>query len=482
MRCRHRRWRGLAVPDDAVWLPFAEPERARPVPSVRYRTRRHLDRRGRRVRAAGTAPSRLRPDGDDAILLLGVGESNDAYHMSSPHPEGAGARLAMERALAAQDLRPSDIDYINLHGTATRVGDTAEDIAVFGVVRQRNAAQFHQGSHRPYARRGRHRRGDHLRSGDPARPAARQSAYRNDRSGIPRPLSTRYQAGADRSRAEQFLRLRRQQLQPGPGTATMIRVFIEGIGIARSRAGRLAGGAAGAGGRGAIRAEAVRAEAICSLLPPAERRRAGATVRLAIGVGAEALAHARPRPGRDGDGVRLFGRRRRDGARNPVRARDGAARGVADPVPQLGAQRAGRVLVGRHRLARAQHQPVRLRRQFRCRTAGCRGAGVRAGSARHPDRLRCAVSGATACCAADRCGVQRCIGSGAGRTERALAALALAITDSGGGRQRAMAEPDWNGCASAIRRRAGCRCWPRSRAAAGTIRLGEIDIDGDHRL
>jgi 3-oxoacyl-[acyl-carrier-protein] synthase-1 len=66
----------------------------------------------------------------DDIVLLGVGESNDAYHMSSPHPEGIGARLAMERALAAAGLAPRDIDYINLHGTATRVGDAAEDMAV----------------------------------------------------------------------------------------------------------------------------------------------------------------------------------------------------------------------------------------------------------------------------------------------------------------------------------------------------------------
>jgi 3-oxoacyl-[acyl-carrier-protein] synthase-1 len=64
------------------------------------------------------------------VLLLGVGESNDAYHMSSPHPEGVGARLAMERALAAAGLAPREIDYINLHGTATRVGDAAEDMAV----------------------------------------------------------------------------------------------------------------------------------------------------------------------------------------------------------------------------------------------------------------------------------------------------------------------------------------------------------------
>jgi len=64
------------------------------------------------------------------VLLLGVGESSDAHHMSSPHPEGIGARLAMERALAAAALTPGDIDYVNLHGTATPVGDAAEDRAV----------------------------------------------------------------------------------------------------------------------------------------------------------------------------------------------------------------------------------------------------------------------------------------------------------------------------------------------------------------
>jgi 3-oxoacyl-[acyl-carrier-protein] synthase-1 len=68
--------------------------------------------------------------GRDAVLLLGVGESSDAHHMSSPHPEGAGARLAMERALANARLRATDIDHINLHGTATAAGDAAEDRAV----------------------------------------------------------------------------------------------------------------------------------------------------------------------------------------------------------------------------------------------------------------------------------------------------------------------------------------------------------------
>jgi 3-oxoacyl-[acyl-carrier-protein] synthase-1 len=76
---------------------------------------------------------RPRRDDADCVRLLGVGESNDAYHMSSPHPEGVGARLAMERALASAEMTPADIDYINLHGTATQAGDSAEDLAVFSL-------------------------------------------------------------------------------------------------------------------------------------------------------------------------------------------------------------------------------------------------------------------------------------------------------------------------------------------------------------
>lgn len=66
----------------------------------------------------------------DAVLLLGAGESSDAHHMSSPHPEGLGARMAMEAALKAAGLQPVDIDYINLHGTATPSNDAAEGAAV----------------------------------------------------------------------------------------------------------------------------------------------------------------------------------------------------------------------------------------------------------------------------------------------------------------------------------------------------------------
>jgi 3-oxoacyl-[acyl-carrier-protein] synthase I len=69
----------------------------------------------------------------DAIALLGAGESCDAYHMSSPHPEGLGARKAMQGALEAARLGPGAIDYVNLHGTGTPSNDAAEDHAVHGL-------------------------------------------------------------------------------------------------------------------------------------------------------------------------------------------------------------------------------------------------------------------------------------------------------------------------------------------------------------
>lgn len=76
----------------------------------------------------------------DAVVLLGIGESSDAYHMSSPHPEGLGAHMAMQQALQSAGLKPSDIDYINLHGTATPSNDAAEAKAVSAVFGHENKA------------------------------------------------------------------------------------------------------------------------------------------------------------------------------------------------------------------------------------------------------------------------------------------------------------------------------------------------------
>jgi 3-oxoacyl-[acyl-carrier-protein] synthase-1 len=82
----------------------------------------------------------------DAVLLLGVGESSDAHHMSAPHPEGLGARRAMQAALAAAGLCPEDIDYINLHGTATPSNDRAESLAVRGLFGANTACSSTKGS------------------------------------------------------------------------------------------------------------------------------------------------------------------------------------------------------------------------------------------------------------------------------------------------------------------------------------------------
>ena len=68
-----------------------------------------------------------------ATLLLGSGESSDAWHMSAPHPQGRGAADAMRAAIAAARLTPADIDYVNFHGTGTPSNDSAEARAVEAV-------------------------------------------------------------------------------------------------------------------------------------------------------------------------------------------------------------------------------------------------------------------------------------------------------------------------------------------------------------
>jgi len=64
------------------------------------------------------------------ISLVGYGESSDAHHMSTPHPEGEGALAAMRQALGRAGLEPAAIDYVNAHGTATPANDRAEDRAL----------------------------------------------------------------------------------------------------------------------------------------------------------------------------------------------------------------------------------------------------------------------------------------------------------------------------------------------------------------
>ena len=62
--------------------------------------------------------------------MVGAGMSADAYHITATHPEGLGAKLVMERALKDAGLKAEDIDYINVHGTSTHVGDISEAKAI----------------------------------------------------------------------------------------------------------------------------------------------------------------------------------------------------------------------------------------------------------------------------------------------------------------------------------------------------------------
>jgi len=65
-----------------------------------------------------------------APRLVGYGESSDAHHMSAPHPEGLGALHALQDALARAGLTPDQVDYINLHGTATPANDAVEAVMI----------------------------------------------------------------------------------------------------------------------------------------------------------------------------------------------------------------------------------------------------------------------------------------------------------------------------------------------------------------
>lgn len=81
----------------------------------------------------GAALLLLERSGEGPARLLAVGESSDAYHMTSPHPEGLGARLAMERALALAGVPAAAVDQINAHGTGTRQNDAMESAAIRAV-------------------------------------------------------------------------------------------------------------------------------------------------------------------------------------------------------------------------------------------------------------------------------------------------------------------------------------------------------------
>jgi 3-oxoacyl-[acyl-carrier-protein] synthase-1 len=101
-------------------LKILAPERCRPFGK---------DRCGINI-GEGGALLLLERSGDAEVALLGVGESSDAHHMTSPHPEGAGALFSMERALRSAGIERSAVDHINAHGTGTLHSDASEAEAI----------------------------------------------------------------------------------------------------------------------------------------------------------------------------------------------------------------------------------------------------------------------------------------------------------------------------------------------------------------
>ena len=65
--------------------------------------------------------------------VVGAGMTADAYHMTAPHPEGIGARNVMKLAIQDAGIQPEDVDYVNVHGTSTPLGDIAETKAIQSV-------------------------------------------------------------------------------------------------------------------------------------------------------------------------------------------------------------------------------------------------------------------------------------------------------------------------------------------------------------
>ena len=87
-----------------------------------------VNRSGINIGEAAAVMVMTRDEAD--IEFLGTGETSDAYHMSAPHPEGVGAEAAMRAALRDAGLAASDVDYLNMHATATVKNDAMESLAI----------------------------------------------------------------------------------------------------------------------------------------------------------------------------------------------------------------------------------------------------------------------------------------------------------------------------------------------------------------
>ena len=110
----------------SVLFGFNSLELVSPEPCMPFDARR----RGLSLGEAGGFAVLERADGGVGLQLRGYGESSDAHHMSTPHPEGLGAQLAMRDALSRAGIGAADVGYLNLHGTATPANDKVEAMAV----------------------------------------------------------------------------------------------------------------------------------------------------------------------------------------------------------------------------------------------------------------------------------------------------------------------------------------------------------------
>lgn len=118
---------GLDIASDTALMGFGSLEAISPEPTNPF----SKNRKGITLGEAAAFFLLCREDLDNTgIILAGYGESADAYHMTSPDPEGKGAAAAMEGALKSAGLTASEIGYLNLHGTGTKFNDSMEAKAV----------------------------------------------------------------------------------------------------------------------------------------------------------------------------------------------------------------------------------------------------------------------------------------------------------------------------------------------------------------
>ena len=151
--------------------------------------------------------------------VAGYGANSDAYHMTSPSPGGHGAARCMRLCLGDGDLDPTEVDYINAHGTSTPQGDVAETQAIRRVLsgaRTQDRGELDQVDDGTRARRGGCDRIGLHGAGDRARHAAADDQLRTSRSRLrPRLRAQPAAAGEGPAGTEQFLWLRGHQRNAG---------------------------------------------------------------------------------------------------------------------------------------------------------------------------------------------------------------------------------------------------------------------------